>query len=355
MKLLQITNTVNDDIKELLDASVIGTPGSGMLYQHKSIDKRINEIKVPLFVELRTRLKLIGTCCFCFRETLNQKTKYQSFYIRYFSFKEGFRARRTLQPRARGGKLRDEIKALLDSEHFTSVSTNKYFHYAYVDPQNTRSVLLCEEFGFQYVRRFATFVFSRLQPRIEPGITVSKVEQEEYSEVKNLLVDKYSDFNMVSFDGLFDNDPYYVVRDSNGRIIAGARVSPTTWRIYQMHNSGNTILLSLLSNVPFINRLVNKEFKFLALDALYFTDGYEHHTEALLTFLLRKYNHFNVFMPADRDSSLYRHLEKLNHGIVSKISKQVSTNVICRFHNFSSSEIQQFKQYPAYVSALDIT
>jgi hypothetical protein len=355
MRLLQITTAVTNDITELLHASVIGTPGSGMLYQHKSIERRIRDIKVPFFVELRTKLGLVGTCCFCFRETLNRNRTYQSFYIRYFSFKENFRAKRTPQPRPRAGKLRQEINTLLDGEHFESVSTDKYFHYAYVDPRNTRSVLLCQEFGFQYVRRFTTFVFSRLNPKVESGITVSQVNQEEISELRRLLLNRYSDFNMVSFDGLFVNDPYYVAKDSTGRIIAGAQVSPTHWRIYKMHNKANTMLLSILSHVPFLNRLVNKEFRFLALDGLYFTEGYEHYTEALLCFLLRKHNHFNVFMPSDDDSSLFRHLEKLNHGIVSKISKQVSTTVICRFHNFSTTEIEQFKQYPAYVSALDIT
>jgi hypothetical protein len=355
MSLLHITTAVNDDIRELLDASVIGTPRSGMLYQHRSIERRIRDIKVPFFVELRTKLGLVGTCCFCFRETLNRNKTYQSFYIRYFSFKENFRAKRAPQPRVRAGRLREDIKTLLDGEHFESVHTNKYFHYAYVDPRNTRSVLLCQEFGFQYVRRFTTFIFSRLTPKVDPGITVSKITNEEISDVKRLLLNRYSDFNMVSFDSLFVNDPYYVAKDSTGRIIAGAQVSPTHWRIYKMHNKANTVLLSVLSRVPLLNRLVNKEFRFLALDGLYFTEGYEHYTEALLSFLLSKYNHFNVFMPSDDDSSLFRHLEKLNHGIVSKISKQVSTNVTCRFQKFSSTEIEQFKQYPAYVSALDIT
>jgi hypothetical protein len=355
MTQLRITSVVNDDITALLEESIIGTPGSGMLYQHKSIDKRINCIKPPFFVELRTKSSLVATCCFCYRETLNRGKVNQSFYIRYFSFKENYRAKRSPQPRPRFGRLREEIKGLLEGGRFESLSANKSFNYAYVDPHNTRSALLCNEFGFQEVRKFTTFIFSRLKPQEARAINVCKIAAQEVSEVKKLLLNKYSDYNMVSIDELFVNDSYYVAKDSNGMVMAGAHVSPTHWKIFKMHNRANTILVSVLSHVPLVNRLVNKEFRFLAVDGLYFTEGYERYTEALLSAVLKKYKHYNAFIPADNHSSLFRHLGKLDLGIVSKISKQVSTSVICKFNNFSSEEIQQFIEYPAYVSALDIT
>lgn len=355
MTQLRITTAVNDDITRLLAESIIGTPGSGMLYQHKSIDKRLSHIKSPFFVELRTKSGLVATCCFCYRETINRGKAHQSFYIRYFSFKENYRVKRSPQARTRFGKLRDEIRTLLDGRRFESLSANKSYHYAYVDPRNTRSALLCNEFGFQQVRRFASFVFSRLRPKMATGVVVDKISKEEVSEVKKFLISRYSNFNMVSFDELFANDSYYVAKDSNGRIMAGAYVSPTHWRIFQMHDRANTILVSMLSHVPLINRLVNNEFRFLAVDGLYFTEGHERYTEDLLSSLLKSYNYYNALIPADNDSSLFRHLQKLDLGIVSKISKQVSTDVICKFNNFSSDEIKEFKQYPAYVSALDIT
>lgn len=352
---LRITTAVNDDITGLLSESIIGTPGSGMLYQHKSIDKRISRIKTPFFVELRTRSGLVATCCFCYRDTVNRTTSNRSFYIRYFSFKENYRASAAAGAKRRFGKLRDEIKDLLDGGRFDPMSGNKSFSYAYVDPLNTRSVSLCNEFGFQEVRRFTTSIFSRLKPKTERAPGVFKIKKEEVPEVKRLLLTKYSDFNMVSFDELFENDSYYVVKDDNGKIIAGAHVSPTHWRIFKMHNRVNTLLVSVLSHVPLLNRLVNKDFRFLAVDGLYFTEGLEHYTEALLSALLDKYKHNNAFIPADNESSLFRHLQKLDLGLVSKISRQVSTSVICRFNNFSSEEVRNFKQYPAYVSALDIT
>lgn len=355
MTQLRITTAVNDDITRLLAESIIGTPGSGMLYQHKSIDKRLSHIKSPFFVELRTKSGLVATCCFCYRETINRGKTHQSFYIRYFSFRETYRVKRAPQARTRFGKLREEIKTLLDGSRFESLSADKSFHYAYVDPRNTRSTLLCNEFGFQQVRRFTTFVFSRIRPKIATGVVVDKIAKEEVSEVKKLLISRYSGFNMVSLDELSANDEYYVAKDPNGRIMAGAYVSPTQWRIFEMHDRANTILLSALSHVPLINRLVNKEFRFLAVDALYFTEGQERYTEALLSSLLNKYNYYNAFIPADNDSSLFKHLQKLNLGIVSKISKQVSTDIICKFNNFASDEIEEFKQNPAYVSALDIT
>lgn len=110
-------------------------------------------------------------------------------------------------------------------------------------------------FGFQEVRVFTTFIFSRLKPKMATRILIDKVGAEEILEVKKLLLNKYSDFNMVSVAELLSTGSYYVAKDSNGMIVAGAQVSPTHWRIFKMHNRANTILLSVLSHVPLLNRL----------------------------------------------------------------------------------------------------
>jgi hypothetical protein len=355
MRLLQTIHTATEEILKLLRESVIGTPGSGMLYQHKTVETRIAHIKTPLFVTLRTRLSLVGMCCFCFRETVNSGRAFKSFYIRYFSFKEKFRVQQRVSQRERSGELRTEIKMFFEDEQSRVSSVPKYFNYAYVDPGNTRSLLLCKEFGFEEVRRFSTFVFSRVFPTASPAISFSKISSREVQQVRKFLMDRYSDFNMVAFEDLFFEDAYYVVRDPAGKIIAGAHAVPGHWKIYRMDTRANTILLSFLSQMPLVKRLVNHEFRFLAIDALYFTEGCERYTETLLSSLLTKFEHYNAFIPSDMDSPLFRHLQNLNPGLVHRISKQVTTSVICRFTGFSREEIQEFKQHPAYVSALDIT
>jgi hypothetical protein len=161
MRLLQVTTAINKDIKKLLTESVIGTPGRSMLYQHKSIEERIRSIKNPFFVELRTKFGLAGVCCFCYRETINHGISYPSFYIRYFSFKEKYRAAPASQEKKHAGKLRAEIKELLKGDGLKSFSAEKSINYAYVDLSNIRSASLCKDFGFQEVRRFTTFIYSR--------------------------------------------------------------------------------------------------------------------------------------------------------------------------------------------------
>jgi hypothetical protein len=355
MRLLRTLRAANNEIITLLKASVIGTPGSSMLYRHKTVEQRISYIKTPFFIALQTRLSLVAVCCFCLRDTVNCATSLRSFYIRYFSFKENYRAQRQSWRSEKSGDLRGEIKAFFDSEQPRLSSSQKYFNYAYVDPRNTRSLLLCQEFGFQEVRRFSTFVFSRIHPAVPAGFAITKISSADVAEVARLLLERYADFNMASFGDLTLSDRYYVVKDPSGRIMAGAHVVPGHWKIYRMNNTANTILLMMASKVPLLNRLINTEFHFLAVDALYFTEGEERYTEVLLSSLLKIHKHYNAFIPADNDSPLSRHLQRLNLGLVSKISKQVTTSVICRFNGFSSEEIKQFKQYPAYVSALDIT
>lgn len=355
MRLLQISNVPNEETISLLKDSVIGTPGSGMLYQHKTVENRISHIKSPFFVSLRSKLTLIGTCCFCFRVTLNQNRPLKSFYIRFFSFREQYRAKRLNGKQRKPGQLRQEINSLLQGEQLNVDRSSKYFNYAYVDPRNVRSALLCNEFGFQEVRRFSTFIFSRINPTTPSGLIASEVDENQFDEIRKLLLEKYSGFNMVPFEERFLATKYYVVRNPSGKIMAGAQVLPGHWRIYKMNNATNSILLSVASYVPLLRRLLNREFKFLAVDSLYFTEDGERYTEALLSSLLKTLNHYNALIPADSDTSLARHLQKLKLGIVSKISHQVPTSVICRFNNFSSAEIEQFQKTPAYVSALDVT
>src|SRR5260221_2508376 len=144
------------ELLEILSNNMIGTPGHGMLYQHLGVSNKISLIDDPHFVNLTHGDKIVGTCCFCNRSTTNSGKVNRAFYIRYFSFKEGYRrGSGVLKPIARRSELRREIESILGGEQFGMEPTEKFFHYAYVDPSNSRSLLLCKEFGFEPVRQYA--------------------------------------------------------------------------------------------------------------------------------------------------------------------------------------------------------
>ena len=69
-KFLRIVRSPTEEVLEILNNNVIGTPGHGMLYQHLRVGDKITRIAAPYFVNLISGTKTIGTCCFCRREFL---------------------------------------------------------------------------------------------------------------------------------------------------------------------------------------------------------------------------------------------------------------------------------------------
>src|SRR5688572_6025176 len=164
---LKILRSPTTQLQEILNKNIIGTPGQGMLYQHLEVNQKINQIKDPYFVNLVRAGQIAGTCCFCSRDTLNNGQNIRGFYVRYFSFLNSFR-RKSIKEKAKGGNsgLRREIELLLSGEGLEVRPGEKFFHFAYVDPRNERSALLCEEFGFEPIRQYATIIFNRLNPKV---------------------------------------------------------------------------------------------------------------------------------------------------------------------------------------------
>ena len=153
-RFLSITRSASPELLQILSNNVIGTPGKSMIYQHMGVDDKIHRLENPYFVNLKRADRIVGTCCFCNRTTINSGQPNQSLYVRYFSFKDLFR-RKSVKEKARSNRqgLREEIHTLLNGRDLGMNEGEKFFHYAYVDPRNERSAILCSEFGFEKVRQ----------------------------------------------------------------------------------------------------------------------------------------------------------------------------------------------------------
>jgi hypothetical protein len=353
-KFLRIIRHPDEALLRLLDKNIIGTPGHGMRYQHKGVSDKINKIADPFFVHLSRNSNLIGTCCFCKRTSQNAGKTISAFYIRYFSFRHGYRRKYiTTKPLQRSSLLRKEIAAMLQGEHFGIVSPQKFYHYAYVDPRNVRSASLCEEFGFETVRNYTTIIFSRINPKIENQITELSVE--ETGMMRTLLTGFYQTFNMFSFENLLNGRKYYTIRDSENKILVGAQVNPDNWKIHSLPGFSGTLILNFFSYLPVLRKLINKNYRFITVEGIYFADGHENVLEKLFIGLLAQYHVNSAIMVVDADSDLYKKLRSLNLGLVDKLNKEVKGNVICKFFNFGNPDKESFMNKPAYISGIDVT
>jgi hypothetical protein len=353
-KFLKIVNSPSNQLVELLKENRIGTPGLGMLYQHLEIQKKIDHIEDPFYVNLVKGNNIIGSCCFCGRLIMNSGNPINSFYIRYFSFKDTYRTKQATKKNNSGNSfLRNELISLLAGAGLGEGAKGKFFHYAYLDPRNLRSAVVCKEFGFETVRQFSTLIFNRLHPK--ENKRVIEISPSEVNEVKEMLSVFYKDYTMFSFENLFNSRKYYVIKDEGGKIVAGVQAEPDHWKIHEMPGFSGKIILTMFSFIPYLNKLINKNYRFLTLEGIYYAPGYESSLSILIENLLAKYKVNSAMIWVDSESSIYQSLQKLSLGIVHKLKKEVKANVICKFINFDKNEIKTFKNKPAYISGIDLT
>jgi len=352
---LKIVKSAKSGILELLDRNIIGTPGSGMLYQHTSVADKIKNIPAPYFVSLVKFSRIVATCCFCRRITINNGQQFDSFYVRYFSFDERYRSKSVVKKQiTRNSALRREVHATLSGAGLDLPPAGPFFHYAYVDPNNIRSAKLCAEFGFETVRRYATIIFSRLNPTNKSS-QVHKLPVEEQPKMKTLLSSFYQNFNMFSFENLFAKDSYHVIKDNSNNILAGAQVNRDRWKILTLQGFYGRALLKIFTALPILKKLINKDYTFITVEGIFYQPGAETKLEILFESLLYEYKVNSAIIVVDLNSDLYRTLKSLRLGVVDKLNHEVGGNVICRFVNFTDSDKSKFRSSPAYISGIDVT
>jgi hypothetical protein len=328
-----------------------------MLYRHLGVDEKIFRIADPYFVNLIRNNSIAGSCCFCRRMTANGNAGLiPSFYLRYFSFKDIYRRGKVARkPNLRASALREEIRMVIDGEPFGLRHDEKSYLYAYVDPRNVRSAILCSEFGFEPVRQYASIVFNRIRLREKLVKQISKISPAEEPHMRELLAGLYRGYNMVSFENLFGGRQYYVIKNTRGRIIAGAQVNPDRWNILALPGLTGKTVFPVFSHIPYLNRLFNSDYRFLTIEGIYFDQEYVGSLEILFEALLSQFKLHHAIIMADVDSPLYAALRSIDLGFVDKIKEESRGDVICRFRNFTDAEKKNFTSSPAYISGIDVT
>lgn len=351
---LRVRSSASDGVRHILAHNVIGTPGLSMCYQHTQVARKIDGIADPYFVSLQRGDRTVGTCCFCFRRVSVGEDQMPAFYIRYFAFLDQFK--RTSGKRRTGRRtsaLRTEISLLLKRDTWAR-SVGTYFHYAYVDPRNVRSVRLCHAFGFEKVRQYSTVIFTRFFLR--GGVHIESL-QEDYAfvDMKQRLAQFYAGYTMFNTENLFRDGQYFVVRNDAGEIVAGMQATPDRWKVRSLPGRYGELLLSVVSRLPVLNRVMGHAYNFLALEGIYQAEGCEADLQRLMEALLAKFRVNTAITVVDRDSALCTALMGLDLGVVQKIMKNAGGDVICQFVQVPDAVRASIRERPAYISATDVT
>ncbi|MGL1889135.1 MAG: hypothetical protein OCD76_21660 [Reichenbachiella sp.] len=350
MKLLNLSNKPSESLLTLLDRNIIGTPGESILYQQKDTRNKIDLIQKPHFLNLERNNQVIATACFCERKPIHED--HTTLYVRYFTFLDHFRSSNKVSNshNTKNSILRKEVLDFLNGRHLPQELLG-YF-YAFVDPKNIRSLLLCYELGFKQTGSFTSFMFGRLFPK--PLIDFQLANKHDQVEIRKLLSDTYQNHNAYSEENLFVND-YYLVRDINGTVIAGVQSNPVHWVVKSLAGKHGIYLLNLINKLPILNRLIRKDYRFLALDFNYCKSGHEQELESLIESILHYKKLYSALIVVDQKSPYHTIFDLMNKGIIHRIKKPTVIHTICKTFGLGEKSLKTIENRPTFISSYDTT
>lgn len=174
------------------------------------------------------------------------------------------------------------------------------------------------------------------------------MEMQEIPEIKTLLKSYYQTHSLVLLENIGYKGNYFVYKENN-EIIAGLQANPVLWNIIKIDGLlGKTI--KIISHIPFLNRVLNTKYKFLAIEGVYLKEGY-FQSDVLYTLLESVLAHFKyntALLQLDSADRLALKIEKEKKlGLINKISNSVTTHLMVKI----SDECQTVK--PVYISSFD--
>ena len=343
---LKIERKPGNQIIDLLEENVIGTPGKSMVYKHHNVRAKVNSVSDPYFANLSIRNRLYGTICFSKREVYILGMAYKAFYLRYFTFRENFRTTNSQNhKRQTHGQIREDVVQLMNGKGLDS--QGDLILYAYVDPGNIRSKRLIDEFGFQKISSFQVIPFSRLFPKQNKQVAIA--EKSHQKEIKDKLDVIYSSEQLVSFDHLFKRGEYFIYKD-NGKIVCGVQAIPDQWEILEMPGAGGKVLLTVLPKIPIIKRLFHPEYKFVFLESIFCSEGYEHLLSALFESALHHYKVNSGILCLDQMSNIYSMVKKNNLGLIHYLQGEKQIDIVVKTSNYKLLK----NNFPVSVSGFDV-
>ncbi len=360
---VDVTSKPSREILEHLKDYTLGTPGR-LRFRQTRIEEKIRNIGTSYFLVLKRFQRIIGTIGFCLRNTKYKSAHYKSWYIRYFSIRAPLRSKiHKAKGKTRDIRTADNIiktaveESFINPNYFFTGKDDeaiKSFIYAYIERDNIRSANFGEMVGFEKARKFKTVFFTRLKPKYKHP--VYRLIKEEQNLVSQHLREFYKDHTMFCEQNLFIDNNYYVYKIDD-EIVAGLQANPESLEIKEIPGLYGIFAKKVVPKIPLFKKIMNfDDFRFSALEAIYYKKGCEKYLFYLIeSVLVLQNNHFGLTWQ-DTGSPVYSILKKSGSlGIMSKFIRSVEADITVRFVNWSEEEKRIIKENPAYISAYDMT
>ncbi len=325
---------------ELLNRTTIGT--NGACYKHLDTEIRIKDADNPLFVSLERDEKVQGNITFCKRG--------QRWYVRYFAFSNQKQASKNVN---RGQISNSVLKAQM-ADFFDEVLDGKHGEapeafYAYIDVNNERSKWMSEQFGFRTEAQVMTQTFSRTKFKSNTQV-VELTNQVEIDFCLEKVEKKHSYFVKQHAK----KEPFYVIKDESGEIIAFAKVTRANWIIKRLPGLLGGFFTKLLPFTPGIRKIIKpKDHRFLVPESVWVKDNSPQVLNALFEGILSIEKRNMLLWWVDRREPLWRESRNyVNWGIVHKMTPQTIVDVVVLRKN--PLKLDELRQRPIFVAGWDL-
>ncbi len=337
--MFRVRREPTESILALLDDITMGTDGAH--YRHLDTREKIKELDSPLFYTLERNSKAIGNI------TVSERD--EDWYLRHFAFSKGLQGSGKKPSSSEGNsRLKKEVFAFFDNlleGNFTSKKGRCI--YAYIDPENKKSLWVSESFGFQKVRSITTQTFSRFSPK-----RTRRLEKDlSWDEVGALIEQEYGSYSFYH-PVQTAKGPLYGLKDSNGDLIAVTKITQAEWEIKRLPGKLGGLLVSLIPYIPMVNRLIKpKHHSFLVPDAVWIKDNDPKLMEELFEGILNETKLNLILWWVDKKESHYNSLkDKISWGPVHKI---IGVHDAFLMVKASNELIHQLKNKPHFTSGYD--
>lgn len=314
--LFTLSESTSEQLFDLLDGTILGT--NGAKYRHLDTRDKMAQCDRLLHLSLVRKERLLGSISFCRREP--------DWYIRYFAFASVMQGKGTIRS-DRSGLLKSELQRFFNDVLEDESGKVVQSFYAYIDPKNTRSLWMSENFGFCTVGKISTQTFSRVYPRRSQNLQIC----EDWDDVK---AEVESNYNTFAFYTAVQSEkgPFYVIRNEKGEIIAGCRFYTAHWQIERLPGRFGSLLTNLIPWIPGIRRILQPaHHAFIVPEAVFVKDNEPKLLEALFEGMLAAEGRNLLLWWTDERNPIYQHVkEKVRWGLSHRLMGVHQANVVVR-------------------------
>jgi hypothetical protein len=297
----------------LLKQTTLGT--NGAKYRHLDIEERIQLADNPLSFSLKRNESLIANITFCKRE--------HALYLRYFAFDKRFQGTGEKKPNSRNSGLKGKIEEVFKELEFKE---NKCC-YAYIDPKNTRSKWMSQQFGFKSRGTIATQAFSRFYPKKSVRLKIIN----DFNEISELVRQQYEKHQFY-FEAQSGKPDFLGLKNDSDQIIALAKFTKVHWEINRLPGKWGGVVAKILPFIPLLNKLIHpKSHQFIVPEIVCIPSNKSEHLEELFSSALAHFNVNSLLWWVDEKDSVYKEFRsKVKWGFLDKMLGVSPVDIVVR-------------------------